>query len=86
MTDTPQGLKLQVEGHDVRYRNAWINQTVPETGQYRLLKLGAEAGTKLVNAYGPSGLAAARRIFRCRDQSWQRVLRQGFTVRACVPL
>jgi hypothetical protein len=24
ITDTPQGLKLQCEGHDVRYRNAWI--------------------------------------------------------------
>lgn len=24
LTDTPQGLKLQCEGHDVRYRNAWI--------------------------------------------------------------
>ncbi len=26
ITDTPQGLKLQCEGHDVRYRNAWINE------------------------------------------------------------
>ena len=24
ITDTPQGLKLQNEGHDVRYRNIWI--------------------------------------------------------------
>lgn len=24
--DTPQGLKLQCEGHDVRYRNAWIKE------------------------------------------------------------
>jgi hypothetical protein len=24
ITGTPQGLKLQCEGHDVRYRNAWI--------------------------------------------------------------
>jgi Domain of Unknown Function (DUF1080) len=24
ITDTPAGLKLQCEGHDVRYRNAWI--------------------------------------------------------------
>jgi len=24
ITDTPGGLKLQCEGHDVRYRNAWI--------------------------------------------------------------
>ena len=24
ITDTPGGLKLQAEGHDVRYRNAWI--------------------------------------------------------------
>jgi Domain of Unknown Function (DUF1080) len=24
ISDTPQGLKLQCEGHDVRYRNAWI--------------------------------------------------------------
>lgn len=24
ITDTPQGLKLQCEGHDIRYRNAWI--------------------------------------------------------------
>ena len=24
VTDMPGGLKLQAEGHDVRYRNAWI--------------------------------------------------------------
>ena len=24
ITETPGGLKLQAEGHDVRYRNAWI--------------------------------------------------------------
>lgn len=26
ITDTPQGLKLQAEGHDVRYRNTWIKE------------------------------------------------------------
>jgi hypothetical protein len=26
ITDTPAGLKLQAEGHDVRYRNAWIKE------------------------------------------------------------
>jgi len=26
ITDTPGGLKLQCEGHDVRYRNAWIRE------------------------------------------------------------
>ena len=26
ITDTPQGLKLQAEGHDVRYRNIWIRE------------------------------------------------------------
>ncbi len=26
ITDTPQGLKLQCEGHDVRYRNIWIKE------------------------------------------------------------
>lgn len=26
ITDTPQGLKLQNEGHDVRYRNIWIEE------------------------------------------------------------
>jgi hypothetical protein len=26
ITDTPQGLKLQAEGHDIRYRNAWIKE------------------------------------------------------------
>lgn len=34
ITDTPGGLKLQCEGHDVRYRNAWIkkiNLREPET-------------------------------------------------------
>jgi hypothetical protein len=34
LTDTPQGLKLQAEGHDVRYRNAWIKEldlTTPDT-------------------------------------------------------
>lgn len=34
ITDSPQGLKLQCEGHDVRYRNAWIKEldlTAPDT-------------------------------------------------------
>ena len=34
ITDSPQGIKLQCEGHDVRYRHAWIkelNLTVPNT-------------------------------------------------------
>lgn len=26
ITDSPQGLKLQCEGHDIRYRNAWIQE------------------------------------------------------------
>jgi hypothetical protein len=26
ISDTPQGLKLQAEGHDVRYRNIWIQE------------------------------------------------------------
>lgn len=26
ITDTPEGLKLQCEGHDVRYRNVWIKE------------------------------------------------------------
>ena len=26
ITDTPGGLKLQCEGHDVRYRNVWIKE------------------------------------------------------------
>jgi len=34
ITDTPGGLKLQAEGHDVRYRNIWIQEldlTTPDT-------------------------------------------------------
>lgn len=31
ITDTPQGLKLQAEGHDVRYRNAWIKEMTFES-------------------------------------------------------
>lgn len=34
ITDSPQGLKLQCEGHDVRYRNTWIKEldlTEPST-------------------------------------------------------
>lgn len=34
ITDTPGGLKLQCEGHDVRYRNTWIKElqlTQPST-------------------------------------------------------
>lgn len=34
ITDTPGGLKLQAEGHDVRYRNIWIKEldlTRPDT-------------------------------------------------------
>ena len=30
ITDTPGGLKLQCEGHDVRYRNAWIKEMTLE--------------------------------------------------------
>ena len=30
ITDTPQGLKLQAEGHDVRFRNIWIKELVLE--------------------------------------------------------
>jgi hypothetical protein len=26
ITDSPQGLKLQAEGHDVRFRNVWIKE------------------------------------------------------------
>ena len=26
ITDVPGGLKLQCEGHDVRYRNTWIKE------------------------------------------------------------
>ena len=35
ITDTPGGLKLQCEGHDVRYRNTWIKELdlkEPSTG------------------------------------------------------
>ena len=35
LTDTPGGLKLQCEGHDVRYRNIWIKElelAKPDTG------------------------------------------------------
>ncbi len=34
ITDTPEGLKLQAEGHDVRYRNIWVKDldlTEPNT-------------------------------------------------------
>ena len=31
ITDTPGGLKLQAEGHDVRYRNIWIKKLDLET-------------------------------------------------------
>jgi hypothetical protein len=30
ITDTPQGIKLQAEGHDVRYRNIWIKELTLE--------------------------------------------------------
>jgi hypothetical protein len=30
ITNSPQGLKLQCEGHDVRYRNAWIQELTLE--------------------------------------------------------
>ena len=32
ITDVPGGLKLQAEGHDVRYRNAWIKELDLEDG------------------------------------------------------
>ena len=31
ITDAPGGLKLQCEGHDVRYRNAWIKEVIMES-------------------------------------------------------
>ena len=31
ITDTPAGLKLQAEGHDVRFRNIWIKEVTLET-------------------------------------------------------
>lgn len=31
ITDTPQGIKLQAEGHDLRYRNIWIQELNLET-------------------------------------------------------
>ena len=33
ITDSPGGLKLQCEGHDVRYRNAWIKEMALEKPQ-----------------------------------------------------
>ena len=33
ITDTPGGLKLQCEGHDVRFRNAWIKELTLERPQ-----------------------------------------------------
>ncbi|MEN9634082.1 MAG: hypothetical protein RL077_2486 [Verrucomicrobiota bacterium] len=33
ITDTPGGLKLQCEGHDVRYRNVWIKEMTLERSQ-----------------------------------------------------
>ena len=33
ITDVPGGLKLQCEGHDVRFRNAWIKELVLERPQ-----------------------------------------------------
>jgi hypothetical protein len=38
ITDTPQGLKLQAEGHDVRYRNAWIKELSLEENDTRFEK------------------------------------------------
>jgi hypothetical protein len=32
ITDTPQGLKLQAEGHDVRFRNIWIKEMEIDKG------------------------------------------------------
>jgi len=33
ITDTPEGLKLQNEGHDVRYRNIWIKELDLKTAE-----------------------------------------------------
>ena len=33
LTDTPQGFTLQCEGHDVRYRNAWIKELDPKEAE-----------------------------------------------------
>jgi hypothetical protein len=38
ITDMPAGLKLQYEGHDVRFRNAWIKEMVLEKPQTNFLR------------------------------------------------
>ena len=38
ITDTPGGLKLQCEGHDVRFRNIWIKEVELERSQTTLLR------------------------------------------------
>jgi hypothetical protein len=38
ITDVPAGLKLQYEGHDVRFRNAWIKEMVLERPQTNFLR------------------------------------------------
>jgi hypothetical protein len=38
ITDTPQGLKLQAEGHDVRYRNIWIKELALKTPETKLVE------------------------------------------------
>jgi hypothetical protein len=38
ITDTPGGLKLQCEGHDVRFRNIWIKEMELERSQTTLLR------------------------------------------------
>ena len=38
ITDTPAGLKLQCEGHDVRFRNIWIKEMVLDRPQTNFLR------------------------------------------------
>jgi hypothetical protein len=44
ITDSPQGLKLQCEGHDVRYRNIWIEKLDLAQGRHGLLDSGLGEG------------------------------------------
>lgn len=62
ITDTPGGLKLQCEGHDVRYRNIWIKELdlKKPTTDFRepVTPQSAGGAEKAVSAEPPKALAA----------------------------
>ena len=70
ITDTPGGIKLQAEGHDVRYRNIWIQEP---SGRAKVLDFGLAlaAGPMSALDLSPAPVAATGATGEVRFHSTQ---------------